>query len=71
MVQRIDRRCLRARQAEAVQDALTAPLPEIRTNGTWSKDCAPCIGQNGIAQPQFSSNAQQVQPPPVPHVDMN
>lgn len=51
------------RQVEAVQDALNAPLPEIRTNGTWSKDCAPCVGQGGIAQPEFSSRAQEVRPP--------
>lgn len=48
------------RQAEAVQTALTEPLPAIQTNGTWSKTCSACVGQGGLARPQLSGHAEQV-----------
>ncbi len=45
--------------------ALTEPLPAIKTDGVWSQQCAPCIGQGeeGVPDRNFTSAAQEVRRP--------
>jgi len=55
----------RAGQEASVHKALTEPLPAIKTDGVWSQQCAPCIGQGeeGVPDRNFTSAAQEVRRP--------
>ncbi len=62
---RLMRAARRARQEASVHKALTEPLPAIKTDGVWSQQCAPCIGQGeeGVPDRNFTSAAQEVRRP--------
>lgn len=52
--------CAAGCQVDAVYKALTEDLGPIVPNQTWTDQCKPCIGIDGIADRQFGSSAEEV-----------